>query len=1037
MQIKFYRRSLVLATALISLLTTAVWAQSRIVNGTVKDPSGAPVPGASIIVKGSTTGVTADADGKFSIPVETNGTVLVVSFIGYDTQEIEVGAQSTIDVSLKENISQLQEVVVTALGMEKDAKSLGYAVTKVDASTITQAREANMVNSLEGRVAGVNISGTAGGPASSSSITIRGVNTLSASGSQPLFVINGIPIDNTTRGSSGTWGGADLGDGISNLNPDDIKEITVLKGATAAALYGSRAASGVIVITTKSGKDRKGFGIEYNGNFTFDEAINYHKFQDEYGSGTNGLKPTDAASAYQSGNLSWGGKLDGSSVPQFDGVSRPYVAQKNNFKNFYRTGSTFTNTVSLSNSNENGSFRFSASDLKNNAIIPNSGLKRNTFNLNVNYKIVPKLTFDLVSNYIIETYNNRPNLSDSPGNANFGVSFLPTSMDVRSLKPAILSGPAPGGAPLGAGDENNFSGNTFITNPWFAAQRWVNNTARNRSINLVKLRYEFTDWLSLQGRVGTDVYHDTYFSVTPSGTAYRVGGSMDANQNNKGVETNADLLLSFNKKVNDFTIGVSAGGWLRKNSFTSTNVTGTGFNVPGLYTPQNLLSPNPTTYANKKLEVQSFYYTADFSYKNFLFLNTTGRTDKFSVLDGKSIFYPSVGASFVFSELMDAPKFTFGKLRASYASTSGDPSSYVYQTSMYYTTGASANGKPQGSVSSTAVPDRTLQPFTMKEVEVGVDLKFFENRLGLDVAYYNRKTSKEIVSATTSVASGYVNATSNFADLSNQGIEILLTGTPVKTALFTWNTSINFTHNTNKITQLYQGLNSITVGTSRSQNAFIEEVVGKSASQVMAFDYKRDASGNPVFDATGLPMQGNLNAYGPGYATTIGGWMNDFNYKGFALSFLIDYKFGGKIFSATDYYAYYYGLHKNTLVGRAENSVIGKGVNEAGQANNVSALPQTYYSTLATNVSSQFVYDASFIKLRQVTLGYKFPSQWFAKGPLRGATFSLVGRNLLILMKHTPNIDPESNYSNTAAQGLELAGYPPTRSYGFNLNLKF
>jgi len=360
----------------------------------------------NVLIKGTASGTSTDGDGKYSIAAPNEGNpTLVFSFIGYASQEIEVGNRSAIDVVLVEDVAQLNEVVVTALGVEKDSKTLAYAATKVDGASLTQARETNMINSLEGRVAGVNISSSNGGAGSSSSIVIRGINSLG--GSTPLFVINGVPIDNSTRGSAGQWGGADLGDGIANINPDDIKELTVLKGATAAALYGSRAASGVIIITTKSGRDRKGLNLEYNTNYTFDQPINYHDFQDKYGQGVNGLKPADQNAAYQSGQSSWGEKLDGTMVMQYDGVARPYVAQKDNFKNFYKTGSTFTNTVSIGNSNESGSYRFSASDLNNKAIIPNSGLSKNTFNLNVNYKVTSKLTFDLVANYVVDNYKNR------------------------------------------------------------------------------------------------------------------------------------------------------------------------------------------------------------------------------------------------------------------------------------------------------------------------------------------------------------------------------------------------------------------------------------------------------------------------------------------------------------------------------------------------------------------------------------------------------------------------------------------------------
>lgn len=1023
---KFYR-SILLSLYFTCWLTTIALAQNRVVTGTVKDPAGNGMPGVTVQLKGSTSGTVSDGNGKYSISVDSENSVLVFSFIGFATQEMTVGSQSVIDVSLAEDTKQLSEVVVTALGISKESKSLGYAVTKVDGNSITQARETNMINSLVGRVAGVNISSVGGGPGSSSTVVIRGVNSLATNVSQsPLYVINGVPIDNSTRGSAGQWGGADLGDGIGNINPDDIQELTVLKGATASALYGARAANGVIVITTKSGKGRKGFGVELNSNFVADKIINYTDFQYQYGQGANGLKPVDQTSAYNTGLSSWGAKLDGSSVPQFDGVSRPYVAQKDNIDNFYRTGSTFTNTVSIGNSNNDGSYRFSASNLNNNSVVPNSGISRNTFSLNVNYKITPKITFDLVSNYVMEESQNRPNLSDSPGNANFGITILPTSLNESVLRPGYLAN----------GNEINHSNNVYVTNPWFAANKFVNNLSRNRLINIGMVRYAINDWLTLQGRVGNDVFFDRSTSVTPSGTAYLPTGNMTQNTS-KGIETNADFLLTAKKQLNqDLSLTVSAGGNLRKSYSELTSVSGSQFNVPFLYVANNLLSKN-TTFQVWEREVQSFYYTAEVSYKNMLFLNTTGRQDKFSVLDGKSIFYPSAGVSFVFNDLINLPVLSFGKVRASWTNSTGNPDPYVYQTKLYYTVDQSDLGYPIGVVKNTSIPNSGLKPFNLREYELGLDLKFLENRIGFDIAYYDRQTTNEIVNVTASPTSGYGSATLNVGSLQNRGIELLLTATPIKSTALTWNVSFNYTHNDNTVLSLADGLKDVNITTSRSLNGFINHVAGLPASQVMAFDYKRDTQGRPVFDAaTGLPQQGKLQPYGSGFHDTFGGINNEFNYKGINVSFLIDYKFGGKIFSATNYYAYVFGLHQNTLIGR-EGDIIGNGVDSNGNTNAIGAKPWNYYPALANNVSSQFVYDASFVKLRQVIIGYNFPTDWLKGTPIKSVNLSFVARNLAILMKNTPNIDPESNYSNQPGQGLELAGVPPQRSFGFNLNVKF
>lgn len=1008
------------------LMTMGAIAQQRVVTGKVTDASGVGIPGVNLVIKGTSNGTATDATGSYSIQVPGDQSVIVFSFIGFTTQEIQVGSRASIDVSLEASAETLSEVVVTALGIERDTRTLGYALTTVDGGNFTKARETNVANSLVGRIAGVNVSTVNGGPGSSSNVNIRGMNSLSPNGSPPLYVINGVPMDNSTRGSAGQWGGADLGDGIANINPDDIEDITVLKGATASALYGSRASSGVIIITTKKGKKGgQGLGIEINSNYTADKVRNLTDFQYVYGQGVQNSRPIDQNSAYNSGLSSWGDVMDGAPTYQFDGVQRPYSPQKKNIENFYRTGHTFTNTVSLTGSGENMGYRFSAANMTNESVVPNSGMNRNTFNLNLNSNLTQKLKFDLVTNFVSEKSNNRPNLSDSPGNSNYGITFLPTSLDEAVLRPGDKDG-----------IEIGTSNNVFVNNPWFAANKFVNDAGRKRIINIVKLQYNLTSWLSLQGRIGNDYSSDRYTTVTPYGTAYRPTGDMSETSSHTS-ETNADFLLTASKDLTtDISFSASVGGNLRKLNFESITGNGTVFSIPFLYVLDNLVNKN-TTYGKRQVETQSFYYTAEFSYKNMLFLNTTGRSDKFSALDGRSIFYPSAGMSFVFSELVDAPVLSFGKVRSSWARSTGDPTQYAYQTSLYYSIDQSNNGKPIGVIKNGSIPNNDLKPYTLAEIELGVELKFLNNRLGLDAAYYNRKTKDEIVGVTTSPTSGYSSATLNVGSLENKGFELLLTGSPVKTQDFSWNISFNFTHNTNKVTKLAEGLDQITVGTSRTLNAFVNHVVGKPAAQVMAFDYSRNASGQIMYDAAGWPIQGKLIPMGSGMNNQFGGLNNELNYKNFNLSFLIDFKMGGKLFSATNYYAYVNGLHQNTLVNR-EEGIVGAGVGPDGSTpNNVTANSWDYYPAIANRISSQFVYDASFVKLRQLVFGFNLPREWFGKTAIKAASLSLVGRNLAILKKHTPNVDPESNYNNSAAQGLELAGVPSTRSLGFNLNIKF
>jgi len=585
------------------------------------------------------------------------------------------------------------------------------------------------------------------------------------------------------------------------------------------------------------------------------------------------------------------------------------------------------------------------------------------------------------------------------------------------------------------GSEINFSDNIYVTNPWFAANAFVNDLSRNRVIAMGSLKYDFTDWLSLQGRIGQDYYNDRTTSVTPTGTAYLPKGNMTENSI-KLTELNADFLLTANRRLTsqiDMNLGV--GGNLMRRKSEIHNSTGDQFNVPFLYALQNANNRN-TRYDLYRSEVQSFYYTAEFGYRGMLFLNTTGREDWFSTLPVKDnhLFYPSVSASFIFSEVLKASWLNYGKIRLAWANTSG--TAEPYQTKLYYSIDGSVNGYPIGVNTQSNVPNSELQPSRLREVEAGLEVKTLNSRLSIDLAWFSRKTIDEIISVPASPTSGYQGATINVGQLENKGVELMLTGIPVRTSRVTWTSSFNITKLKNEILQLSEGQKSLQMAESRTRNAFIQHVVGKPASQIMAFDYKRDASGNPVFDANGRPLQGQLIPMGSGFHDVFGGWNNELTFKNFNFGVLIDFKSGGKIFSATNYYATIFGLQKMTLQGR-ESGIVGNGVNESGGKNTVNAKAWDYYGSLANNVSSVFVYDASFVKLRQVVIGYNLPTRWFGRLGVQGANVSLVARNLAVLSKHTPNIDPESNYNNSVAQGLELAGVPPFRSFGLNINLKF
>ncbi len=990
------------------------WKQTNPVTGRIIGPDGQPLPGVTISVRGTNRATTTDANGQFSIEAN-RGDVVTVSYVGYQSQDFTIGDNRTLSISLTANSGQLSEVVVTALGIRRERKALGYSVTEVKGEELTRAREVNLVNSLVGRVPGLNVNSVAGGPGAASNVIIRGISSISGT-NQPLYVINGVPMESQPNSQGGTQfdNGADRGDAISNINPDEIETISVLKGAAASALYGYRAKAGVILITTKAGR---GNGIEFNSNYVVERIMDPTDWQYVYGHGANNLKPTTQDAAFQSGQSSWGGRLDGSPVIQFDGVARPYIAQKDNLENFYRTGSTFTNTLAFNKTFTGGALRFSASNLSNKAVIPNSGLDRQNFVLSGNISPIKNLTIDARVNYILEDAKNRPFLSDGPGNANYNVMFLPTSVDVDVLKKRVNAN----------GSEYAYSANTFATNPWFAAENFITNTDRDRLLSTITARYNFNNGLYIQGRAGRDGYNDRYTQVVPTGTAYRVNGSINE-QSQEFSDVNLDGLagMTFNFNDKTFTITPNIGASYRRTKSETFINTGSDFAVPFLYNINNTKNKGTEALFTDQ-EVQSVYGTVELAFRGFLYITGSTRRDWFSTLatlgrdNELGVFYPSLSASFVFSEFLNAPFMSFGKLRAGYARVG--QATLPYQTALAYSLmSPTLNGLPLGTITNANIPNSTLRPSEAREFEVGTELRFFSNRLSLDLTYYDKKSTDEIVFAPASTTSGYSGAVLNIGEMQNKGFEALISGTPIRSGSFNWTTSINGSLNNNKVLSLAAGQAQLPISTSRSGVGFTQYVVGEAAAQVMAFDYKYDGTGKIVLDNNGIPARGDLIPMGSAYHKWIGGWNNEISYKRLNLGFLIDGKWGGKIFSATDFYGYLFGLHKATLENR--EGTFGP--------NNLEA--SAYYSTLANNVSRLFVHDASFIKFRQLTLGYTFPSSLF-NNRIQGLSLSLVGRNLFTIMRKTDNIDPEGNFT-PLAQGLELGGVPPVRSLGFNLNVR-
>jgi TonB-linked SusC/RagA family outer membrane protein len=1001
----------------------------KAITGSVTDGQGQPLIGVTVFVKGTTVGTTTDANGKFSIQVPDEQSVIQLSYVGYTQQEIVVGSQTSVNVKMEESSLMMNEVVVTALGIKREAKSLGYSTSTVNTAQITEARTVNVGNSLIGKIAGMNVTAPPTGPGGSSKIRIRGQSSFGGDNS-PLIVVNGVPISNSADVSAQN---ADLGDGLQSINPEDIEAMTVLKGAAAAALYGYRAKDGVIIITTKSGRGQQGIGIEINSGFQADEALDFTDFQYEYGQGESGIRAASVADAQKTGVWSFGTKFDGAEIWNVDGKQHPYLPYRNNIKDFYDTGITLNNSVALTGGNENGGFRLSISNSNSNSIIPETTFKKNIVDLGLNYNLTKKLTLGLNANYSVEKKHNPPAVGGQDYNINNTLYTLANSINQAWLE-------FPYKDPV-TGNEMPLSRFTNRTNPYWTIYERFEDHNRNRMFGNIQLKYDFTDWLYIQGRMGQDFYSVSHDYNSPTGTSFLTAPASGFNgiyyqDQETFSERNIDFLIGANHKFGDFGISATFGGnsMDQVSQVLSTSVT--NFYVRDLYTIGNGQTKSPGfSYWNKR--VNSFYGTLDLSYKGYLFLNATGRNDWFSTLnpESNSYLYPSVSTSFLFTEAFTLPEWmNYGKLRLAYAEVGGDTSPYTNQ--LFYGVNTNTfNGFALGYISSTTSPNPDLKPLKVKESEIGLELILFDRRISLDMAYYNKNTVDEILNVDISQAAGYASTKVNLGRLNNKGIELLLTFVPVRNANFTWETSFNYTHNTSEVLELASGQARIDVGTGDFFGTLSHEV-GMPLASLRGFDYRKNADGT-IQSANGRFLQGNIITFGSAIPTDIAGWLNTVTFKGIRLFAQVDYKGGHKVMSNTNMNMLRHGLHKMSLEGR-EGGVVFDGYNVDGTPNDVAVEAESFYADYRSKaVATPFVYDGSFIKFRTLSLGTDL-ARYFDNKFVKGLTVNAYVNNLALLMGHVENLDPETVYSSSDNKsGLESSAMPTTRSYGVNVNIKF
>jgi TonB-linked SusC/RagA family outer membrane protein len=1029
----------------------------KTVSGKVTDKNGQPLPGVAVVVKGTTIGNVTNSDGTYTVSGVPAGATLKFTFVGLQPQEVEVGTKSTVNVSLVEEAVGLGEVVVTALGIKKESKSLGYATSNVNSDQLSINRTSNMMNTLSGKIAGVSISSLGTGPNGTSKIRIRGQSSISGQ-NNPLIVVNGVPIDNTNFGTNpnnagsdnsiGVRGGgitADGGDGLASINPDDIENMTILKGAAASALYGSRAKDGVIMITTKSKGAHKGIGVTYNMNYTNETAIDYTDYQYVYGQGEGGVRPTTANPT--SGQWSFGEKFQsGMTQVLFNNLTVPYEPQRGIINKFFRNGYNLTNTISLSSNSDKGGMNLSLSNMKSNGIVPNNTFDRNTVNLGFSYNLTDKLSFQGNFNYSNEDNQNPPNVGNQDNTIPTAIYAMANSMPLDVLK---------ANAHDALGNEYVYSRFKNRTNPYFTLTDQFDKIIRDRIFGNISAKYDFAKWLSVQGRIGQDFWSRSQeYNNFPTGQASLAPAPVGfvngvyTQEVRRFRELNADFLVTATKSFGDFGVNVNVGGNHMKQRSDLNSVQATDFVVKNLYTVQNGRSKDPI-YGLTERSVNSLYGAAEVSWKSMLYLNGTVRNDWFSTLSpqNRSILYPSVSASYVFSESLKSLKWmNFAKFRMAYAEVGSDTDVPPYANLLFYGVNSNLFANPSGALqpvggaSGNTVPNPNLKPMRTKETELGLEMKLLNNRISFDISVYRKITIDQIVQAQISDASGFVDTRINSGKSQNMGIEVYTDLVPVKTKNFKWDFIFAGAYNITKVLSLLTDVpgEKMTVGT-HVFNGEVRQVVGEEMGQVAGFGYKKDASGQKIFGANGLPIRTpDLVLFGSALPKWTGGFTNTFNYKGLLFSFLIDFKLGNKMLSGTNFNAVRHGLHKMTLEGR-EGGVTGKGVNQTGQPNTVVAPVQTYWEIVRSQALVEpIIYNGGYWKLRQISLGYDFSKYLPETFMVKGVVLNLVANNVLMLKKWVDNIDPEGfGYTSDNLVGMESPGLPTTRGLGFNLNVKF
>jgi TonB-linked SusC/RagA family outer membrane protein len=1034
---------------LVVLMAQLTFAQERAVTGVVSDDAGMPIPGVSVLVKGTNFGTQTDFDGKFAIKASPSQ-ILLFTYIGMKSKEVK--ATSTIvNVKLTGSAVELEGVIVTALGIKKSEKAIGYAAQSVKGEALTEARETNLVNALSGKIAGVQVTNSSGAVGASSRVVLRGNSSITGN-NQALFVVDGIPFDNSSAGNASSGGGRDLPNGVASISPDDIESMTVLKGPNAAALYGLRASNGVIIITTKSGKSGKGNSVvSFNTNTTFSNPLVVPNYQNSYGQGATSdyFEFVDGAGGgYNDGvDESWGPALDkGLEFVQWDsykvgGAPLPWISHENNVRDFYETAVTQANNLSISSGNEGANVRMSVGNSDEKGMLPHTDFKKFNVSINGNLKIGEKLKTGVTLMYFNDKSNNLPIAGYNNENAAQQFIWSARNVNFRDLKDFNNLPLAAAGTPA-EGTPANWNTN-FQNNPYWVLATNRNTFDKDRITGSAFLEYQLAKNFTAMGKISLDQYSQETTGRQSIGSNNAPDGSFYSN-NLRYSEINSQMLLAYNNTITeDIAFSVNFGANQMRRKVTNTYGQITALELPDFYNLSNIKSGTTPSFGNNYNEqrIGSVYGFGQVSYKNFAYVDFSGRNDWASVLpvQNNSFFYPAVSGSLVLSEIFNttATDFNYIKIRGGWSKVGGTGALGAYSLNSTYSLSNNGWGN-QASTPNTQF-NQNLKPESVVGTEFGVDINAYKNRLRLAATYYTKISSDLLVPIQVSAATGFTSVWDNIAAMENKGFELQLGVTALKTQDFSFDIDVNFAKNENKVTSL-GGLDTYILG--GQWGITLEAREGEAYGALVGRGFAKDPQGNVIYN-NGIPViETDKKVLGNITPDWTGGANFTMKYKGFDLTTLIDAKVGGDVHSMTYAWGRYAGTLEESLIGR-ETGVVGNGVMADGAGgyvpNNVVVSAKSFnQNTYSNSIEESSIFDATYVKLRQVSIGYTFPKEWLDHTAITDIKFSVVARNLAILYKAAPHIDPETGFSSgNSMQGMEFGQIPSARSYGFNLSVKF